>query len=107
VTEGPSCSINYISASSRRIQTMTVGLRALKRDSRVLVVDDFMKAGATARAMVDLVHEMGAAVAGIGIFAVTSEPTKKRVDKYVAMLTVEHVDEEERSVRIVPALPAR
>lgn len=107
VTEGPSCSINYISASSRRIQTMTVGLRALKRDSRVLVVDDFMKAGATARAMVDLVQEMGATVAGIGIFAATSEPMKKRVEKYVAMLTLEDVDEEGRSVRIVPALPAR
>ncbi|MFZ5817521.1 MAG: pur operon repressor [Bacillota bacterium] len=104
VTEGPSFTTHYISASSRRIHTMTVGLRALKRDSRVLIVDDFMKAGATARGMVDLVTELGATVAGVGIFVTTAEPRKKRVDQYVSLLTLEEVDEEERSVRIVPAL---
>lgn len=104
VTEGPSFTVHYISASNRRIQTMTVGLRALRRDARVLVVDDFMKAGATARAMVDLVIERGATVAGVGIFAATAEPEKKRVEEYVRLLTVERVDEEERSVQIAPAL---
>jgi len=103
VTEGPSFTIHYISASSRRISTMTVGLRALKRESRVLIVDDFMKAGATARGMIDLVTELGATVAGVGVFVSTSEPEKKRVDDYVALLTLEQVDEEERAVQVSPA----
>lgn len=107
VTEGPAFSIHYISASSRRIHTMTVGLRALKRESRVLIVDDFMKAGATARGMVDLVNELGATVAGVGIFVTTAQPVKKRVDDYVSLLTLEQVDEEERSVQVVPALDPR
>ncbi len=104
VTEGPSFSIHYISGSSRRIQTMTVGLRALKRGSRVLVVDDFMKAGATARGMVDLVTESGAEVAGVGIFVTTAEPQKKRVDGYVSLLSLLSVNEEDRTVEIRPAM---
>jgi purine operon repressor len=107
VTEGPSFTTHYVSGSSRRISTMTVGLRALKRDSRVLIVDDFMKAGATARGMVDLVTELGASVAGVGIFVTTAEPEKKRVEDYVSLLTLVSVDEEERRVEIRPALESQ
>lgn len=103
VTEGPSFSLHYISGSSRRVNTMTVGLRALNRDARVLVVDDFMKAGATARGMVDLVTELGATVVGVGIFVATAEPRKKRVDEYVSLLTLQGVDEEERTVMVEPS----
>lgn len=104
VTEGPSVTIHYISGSSRRISAMTVGLRALQRDSRVLIVDDFMKAGATARGMVDLVSELGATVVGVGIFVATAEPQKKRVDEYVSLLTLLDVDEEGRHTAVQPAL---
>lgn len=107
VTEGPSVSLHYISGSTRRIHTMTVGLRALKRESRVLIVDDFMKAGATARAMVDLVGELGAVVAGVGVFVTTVEPTRKQVDGYVSLLTLEQVDQDGRMVRVIPALESR
>ena len=78
VTEGPSVTLHYISGSTRRIHTMTVGLRALTRGSRVLVVDDFMKAGATARAMVEVAGEMGCSVAGVGVFVATAEPAGSR-----------------------------
>lgn len=104
VTEGPSFTIHYISGSSRRISAMTVGHRALRRESRVLIVDDFMKAGATARGMLDLVGELGATVVGVGIFVATAEPKKKRVDDYESLLTLDHVDEEERAVVIRPAV---
>lgn len=103
VTEGPSFSVHYLSSSMRRINTMTVGTRALKRDARVLVVDDFMKAGATARGLVDLVTELGATVVGIGILVTTAEPQKKRVEQYSTLLTLVDVNEEERTVLIRPA----
>ena len=106
VTEGPAFTTHYISGSSRRIDSLTVGLRALKRDARVLVVDDFMKAGATARGMVDLVTELGATVVGVGIFVATAEPQKKRVDEYTSLLTLVSVDEDERNVEVCPALEA-
>jgi len=103
VTEGPSVTLHYISGSSRRIHTMTVGLRALRRGSRVLVVDDFMKAGTTAKAMVDVAGEMGATVVGVGIFVTTALPERKQVEHYTSLLTLQDVDEEQRVVRVVPA----
>lgn len=104
VTEGPSFTIHYISGSSRRINSMTVGSRVLQRDSRVLIVDDFMKAGAAASGLVDLVTELGAVVAGVGIFVATAEPRKKRVDDYVSLINLVRVDEEQRFVEVEPAL---
>lgn len=102
VTEGPSFTIHYISGASRRIHSMTVGARTIPRGARVLVVDDFMKAGAAAAGMVDLVTEMGATVAGVGIFVTTAEPERKRVEQYVSLLTLEHVDEDQKLVAIRP-----
>jgi purine operon repressor len=100
VTQGAAFTTHYVSGSSRRILSMTVGLRALQRGVRVLIVDDFMKAGATARGMVDLVTEMGAHVVGVGVFIATAEPTRKRVEEYLSLLTLDAVDEEERVIRI-------
>ncbi len=80
VTEGPSVSINYISGSARRIQTMSLSRRALESNRNVLIVDDFMKAGGTARGMIDLLAEFSANVVGIGIM---TEDTIGREPKLV------------------------
>ncbi len=45
VTEGSTVSINYVSGSSRKIETMVLSKRTLAENSNVLVVDDFMRAG--------------------------------------------------------------
>ena len=60
VTEGSAVSINYVSGSTKRIQTMSLARRALKEQSRVLIIDDFMKAGGTIQGMVDLLNEFRA-----------------------------------------------
>src|SRR5699024_7665677 len=45
VTEGSTVSINYVSGSSRKIETMVLSKRTLPEYSNVLIVDDFMRAG--------------------------------------------------------------
>lgn len=101
VTEGAQVTMNYLTGSRSRIATMTVGLRALPREARVLIIDDFMKAGGTARGMVDLVGQFdGARVVGIGVLMVTLEPQRKRVSGYHSLLTLEEVDEADRRVRL-------
>ena len=45
VTEGSTVSINYVSASSKRIQTMSLVKRSVQKGQRGLIVDDFMKRG--------------------------------------------------------------
>ncbi|MFC4768537.1 pur operon repressor [Effusibacillus consociatus] len=101
VTEGSAVSINYVSGS-RRIQTMSLSRRSLPERSRVLIIDDFMKAGGTAKAMCDLMKEFKAEVVGVGVFMSTSEPTNKMLEDYVALTVLSHVDEITREIRVEP-----
>jgi len=101
VTEGPSVSINYVTGA-KRIQTMSLPRRALVAGSKVLVIDDFMKAGGTARGMVDLANEVGATVIGTGVLIATNEPEKKLVKEYLALLMLHDVDQHTKTIDIRP-----
>jgi purine operon repressor len=101
VTEGSAVSINYVSGS-RRIQTMSLSRRSLPEQSKVLIIDDFMKAGGTAKAMCDLMREFRAEVVGVGVFMSTSEPAHKMLEDYVALTVLSHVDELSRELCVVP-----
>ena len=89
VTEGSSVSINYISGSSTRIQSMSLPRRALGSDWRVLIVDDFMRGGGSARGMGDLVSEFQAEVVGVAVLVETAEPAQKLVKDYVSLVVME------------------
>ncbi|OLZ11986.1 pur operon repressor [Sulfobacillus thermosulfidooxidans] len=99
LSEGSALSINYLSGSSRRIQSMSLSRRALKPGSSVLFVDDFMKAGGTARAASDLLGEFGATVVGVGVLVATREPANKLVDKFWSLLEWQ----ENAPSRVVPS----
>lgn len=101
VTDGTVVSMNYVSGS-RRIETMSLSRRALPQGANVLLIDDFMKAGGSARGLVDLMAEFEAQVLGIGVMVVTAEPKEKLVDDYVSLAVLEAVDEAEREVRVRP-----
>lgn len=101
VTEGSVVSINYISGSSKRIQTMSLARRNLQEGSKVLVIDDFMKAGGTVRGVKDLLKEFRAEVVGIGVF-VESQVEERLVDDYVSLATITEVDLQERHINVQP-----
>lgn len=103
VTEGSVVTMNYVSGSAKRIETMSLSRRALREGMRVLIVDDFMKAGGTAKGLVDLVIEFGADVCGIGVLVETSLPREKLVADYVSLVVLEAVDENAREVRLRPS----
>lgn len=92
VTEGSVVSINYVSGSSKRIQTMSLARRALPEQSRVLIVDDFMKAGGTVRGMIDLLQEFRATVVGCGVLVETADVSERLVDEYVSLAKLQEVD---------------
>ncbi len=99
LSEGSAVSINYLSGSSRRIQSMSLSRRALKPGSSVLFVDDFMKAGGTARAAADLLREFGATVVGVGVLVATKDPANKLIDRFWSLLEWH----EESLSRVVPS----
>ena len=86
LSDGSALSINYLSGSSHRIQSMSLSRRAPVQGVRVAFVDDFMKAGGTARAAADLLSEFNARVVGVGVLIATDEPQVKLAGDYVACL---------------------
>lgn len=94
VTEGSTVSINYISGSSKRIQTMVLPRRSLKENARVLIVDDFMKAGGTMKGMMNLTKEFNATVVGVAVFVEQKEDRPKLVDHYTSLLKLSILEQE-------------
>jgi len=104
VTEGSAVSINYVSGSTKRIQTMSLARRALKEQSRVLIIDDFMKAGGTVQGMIDLLAEFDATVAGVGVFVESGEvgADERLLHDYVSLARLAHVDLKTKQTVVVP-----
>ena len=105
VTEGSSVSINYVSGSSRRIQTMSLSRRALEPQKRVLIIDDFMKLGGTALGMKNLMAEFEADVVGMGILVearMTAEP--KLVGEYLSLLQLNELDLYTGKTSVIPMI---
>ena len=100
ITEGSTVNINYVSGSSKTIQTMAMPKRALQPNSRVLIVDDVMKGGGTAKGMLALAQEVGAQVVGMAFLMDTATPERKLVDNYISFFTLQHADEENQCVKV-------
>lgn len=100
VTEGPTVSINYISGSSKRIQTMLLSKRSLEEGSKVLVVDDFMKAGGTINGMINLLEEFNATVSGIAVLMESEDTDERLVDDYLSLLKLGEVDIKEKKIHV-------
>lgn len=99
VTEGSSVSINYVSGSKRDIKAMSLSRRSLKRNSKVVLIDDFMKAGGTIKGMMELMDEFDAEVLGAGVMISTEEPKAKVVDNYISLFVLTEMDEEKNVIK--------
>lgn len=103
VTEGLAVELNFVSGSSGRIQTMSLPRRALAEGRRVLVVDDFLKAGGTARGLQQIAAAFGSTVVGTGVLVETAEPAEKLVEDYLALIRLESADFKESRVLLRPS----
>ena len=94
MTEGSVVTINYLSGSSRRVQTMSLSKRAVVEGKRALIVDDFLAGGGTVRAVCDLMREFNITVVGVGAAISTKYPAKKRVSEFKSIIELEEINEE-------------
>ena len=102
ITEGSTVSINYVSGSSRKIQTMVLTKRSLNQGANVCIIDDFMKAGGTIDGMKNLLKEFDAKVAGIGVLAEAEDEEDERiVSDYISLLQIATVDEKKQQIEII------
>lgn len=94
VTEGPIVTINYVTGSGRRIQSMSLSRRCMKKGSKCLFIDDFMKAGGTALGIIDLLREFDSELLGTGVFVDNMENSKKLVDDYYSIVQFKGIAED-------------
>lgn len=100
VTEGPTVSINYVSGSSKRIQTMTLAKRNLPEGANVLIIDDFMKAGGTIQGMISMLEEFKANVVGIGVLVESTDIEERLINNFVSLIRLSEVDIKEKTIQV-------
>ena len=99
VTEGSTVSINYVSGSSRKIQTMVLAKRSLPEGANVCIIDDFMKAGGTINGIKSLLQEFNAEVSGIGVLAEAEDEEEERVvADYISLIKILEVDTQNNKI---------
>ncbi|KRK70438.1 pur operon repressor [Lacticaseibacillus nasuensis] len=101
ITEGSTVSVNYVSASSARIEKMELSKRSLAAGSGVLIVDDFMKGGGTVNGMRSLISEFDAHLVGISVFAEGNFDGDRMVSDYTSLVRVDTVDTKANTLHAV------
>lgn len=89
VSEGPTLSMTYVSGNNSKVESMSLPRKAIKPNSKVILIDDFMRGGGTIKGMVDLMTEFGAEVIGTGVFISTITPTQKMVEDYISLIQLD------------------
>ncbi|MFC4713847.1 pur operon repressor [Planococcus dechangensis] len=100
VTEGSTVSINYVSGSTRRIQTMVLSKRSMKSGQRVLITDDFMKVGGTMNGMKNLLEEFDCTLAGVAVLVESEHQDEMLVEKYLSLVKLAQVSEKDRTIAL-------
>lgn len=102
-TEGSTVTINYMSASSRRMQSMSLSRRLLVPGQKALLIDDFMKGGGTVKGLSDMMDEFSVQVVGMGVILSMESPGKRRIEDCYPLMLLHEVNEEEKHISIRPA----
>lgn len=103
ISDGSAVSINYVTGTAGRIQTMSLPKRAVSNGQRALIIDDFMKGGGSAKGLADMMKEFAISVVGVGVVMATKHPEAKRVKEYKSLMELINVDEINRTVDVRPS----
>ena len=103
ISDGSVVSINYVTGTAGRIQTMSLPKRAVGDGQKALIIDDFMKCGGSAKGLMDMMKEFSINVVGVGVVIATKYPETKRVKGYKALMELHNVDEINQKVDVRPA----
>ena len=101
-SEGSTVSINYFSGPDQRVQKMSIAKRAVKPGSKAIVIDDFMRGGGSIKGIREILNEFEVETVATGIAIISSKPEKKKVDSFVHLLTLEEVDDFEKTISVSP-----
>ncbi|MBY8910997.1 pur operon repressor, partial [Salinicoccus roseus] len=72
---------------------MVLSKRTLKEGSKVLVVDDFLRAGGSITGVINLMEEFSAEVVGVSVLVEAKQVENRRFTDYTSLLKVSEIDE--------------
>lgn len=98
ITEGATVSINYVSGSSSRVEKMELSRRTLPSHSKVLIVDDFLKAGGTIHGMRSLIQEFDATAVGAVVFC-ESSVSGHQLTQYSSIIRITEIDTQTQQIK--------
>ena len=81
---------------------MELPTRALKKGSKVLIVDDFMKGGGTLTGMEELVKEFDGTVAGVCVLCEADFDKEKLINNYLSLVKISKIDTEKKLILAEP-----
>lgn len=90
VTEGPTVTINYVSGTSGRIQQMSLAKKCMKKSSKCVFIDDFLRGGGTAQGIKDLLREFDSELVGTGVLVDNVGIENKRTEDYVSIIDLDY-----------------
>lgn len=93
-TEGTTVSINYVSGSSNRLQTMSLSRKSMEKNSKCIFIDDFMRGGGTAKGIKELLNEFDSELLGCGFLIDNVEINDKLIKDYVSLVEFSGITEE-------------
>lgn len=93
VTEGTTVAVNFVSGSTRKIETMVLAKRSLKEGSKVLLVDDFLRGGGVMTGMKTLMQEFKAEVVGMAVLAESFDSGNIESDDYTYLARLSDINE--------------
>lgn len=99
VYEGSAVNINYVSGSAGHIETMSLSRRAVREGQKCLIVDDFLKAGGTAKGMIDLMSEFNVEVVGTAFVMERVQPVRKLVQGEKSLMMMDVTEDGELTIK--------
>ena len=77
---------------------MTLSKKSLKKGSKCVFIDDFMKAGGTSKGIINLLKEFESELLGIGVMIDTVNIPKKLIHDYVSIVEFNGFDNDGNAV---------
>ena len=100
ISEGSTVSINYFSGSYDWMQKMSMSKRALKPNSNVLIIDDFMRCGGSVVGIAEMMKEFSCNVVGVGVAIASLYPEKKKIKDYFSLINIGEIDSDSKTLSL-------
>lgn len=103
ISEGSTVSINYFSGSYDRIQKMSMSKRAIAPNSKIIVIDDFMRGGGSVSGIKEMAAEFDSEVINVGVAIAVRNVENRKIKDFASLVELGKVDYENKTIELFPS----